>query len=190
MKGRIAIPVTKWQRFVVAGGPYRDKPAGYTGVKMAAEIHAPHAVSIPTQDFSTPDPVVMNRGLREAIELMNEGKPLYAGCAGGIGRTGLFLAVLAKAFGVNDPIKYVRAHYYAHAVETSAQMKYVEQFPFEPATKKLVANVKRHAWRRFWRTELTDLPEKTYATKADIARLQEQIDALKESSVKSVFYNR
>lgn len=45
-----------------------------------------------------------------------------------MGRTGLFLAILAKAVGFNDPVAYVRKHYYNHAVETAEQAKYVEAF--------------------------------------------------------------
>ena len=50
------------------------------------------------------------------------------GCMGGIGRTGLMLALLAKSFGEEDPVRYVRATYYSHAVETAAQKQFIAEF--------------------------------------------------------------
>ena len=50
------------------------------------------------------------------------------GCMGGIGRTGLMLSLLAKAFGVEDPVAYVRKHYYSHAVETKEQRQFIADF--------------------------------------------------------------
>jgi protein-tyrosine phosphatase len=47
---------------------------------------------------------------------------VHVGCRAGIGRTGLFLACLARAAGVEgDPIAHVRAQYDPHAAETAAQ---------------------------------------------------------------------
>ena len=85
-------------------------------------------VDIPTVDFQTPDRQTLYRGLSKAIDLILAGEPVYVGCMGGKGRTGLFLAVLAKAFGVKKPVEYVREHYYAHAVETAEQYDFVKQF--------------------------------------------------------------
>ena len=45
---------------------------------------------------------------------------------GGIGRTGLFLAALAKLSGEKDPVAYVRKHYMPHAVETQQQQDFIK----------------------------------------------------------------
>jgi hypothetical protein len=80
----------------VYGGPYRNCPASMFGVKMAEEIQAPHDVSVPTRDFCVPEIGDMRRGVMLALMAMVQGEDVYAGCMGGIGRTGLFLGVLAK----------------------------------------------------------------------------------------------
>ena len=121
--GELRVAVNKRQYFVVLGGPFMECPSNMKGVKMAREIKQACAVDIPTDDFKTPDRKVLYRGLSKAIDLMLAGEPLYVGCMGGKGRTGLFMAVLAKAFGVKKPVEFVRANYYAHAVETPEQMQ-------------------------------------------------------------------
>jgi protein-tyrosine phosphatase len=110
----------------VCGGPYADKPEGFYGVKMAAEIDRPCEVDVPTVDFQVPDVKTLKAGLLKAYRALQKGKPVYVGCMGGIGRTGLFLACLAKVSGIADPVKFVRAHYYGHAVETAEQKALVK----------------------------------------------------------------
>ena len=112
----------------IYGGPYRKKPAHMRGVKMAAEIKADCDISVPTQDFSVPDPKQLEEGIRKALVMVSKGEPVYVGCMGGVGRTGLFLAVLLKAVGEKQPIKKVRDYYNPHAVETKEQVKFVEDF--------------------------------------------------------------
>ena len=111
---------------ILVGGPYRMKPSHMHGVKMAVEIDAPCDVSIPTEDFSVPDKDDLRRGLQKAVHMILDGKVLWIGCMGGIGRTGLFLAALAKLQGEDDPVAYVREHYYPHAVETGEQRAYID----------------------------------------------------------------
>ena len=114
--------------YTVYGGPYRACPSDVFGVKMAAEIDAPCDVSVPTQDFSIPDVDAATQGLKETVKAVLAGKKVYVGCMGGIGRTGLMLALLAKSFGEEDPVRYVRATYYSHAVETAAQKQFIVEF--------------------------------------------------------------
>lgn len=120
----------------IAGGPYRDKPLMYEGVKMAAEIPAECLISIPTRDFDVPDEQVFKQGLQRAVMAIDLGLPLYVGCMGGIGRTGLFLAGMAKIMTEYrkkmhrpqfDPILYVRQQYIPHAVETKQQVEFIEE---------------------------------------------------------------
>lgn len=128
----------------VHGGPYRQRPEGHFGVKMAAEIKAPCDVSIPTEDYSVPDVKALSDGLTQTLKFMaqNRKAPVYVGCMGGIGRTGLFMAVMAKAFGVDAPVPYVRQFYYGHAVETQEQREFVEAFQITPAQRRLALVIK------------------------------------------------
>lgn len=156
--GSLPVPFCCKLHFTVIGGPYRQCPPNMMGVKMAQEIDLPCAVSIPTRDYCVPTLVDMNRGLIEAVGLVLKREPLYVGCAGGIGRTGLFLAILAKAFGVKDPVAYVREYYHPHAVETVEQRYYVGSFPITPQVRILIKNARKKYWWRFWMSGLTKLP--------------------------------
>lgn len=142
--GILPLPFSRGRYFEVMGGPYPARPKGILGVKMAAEIPLPCLIDIPTRDFQTPDPQAVTAGLILAIDCILQGKPLYVGCMGGKGRTGLFLALLAKSFGVAKPVEYVRQHYYPHAVETPGQYKFVTDFtiPREVRRAIFVAKIK------------------------------------------------
>jgi len=146
MNGTLNLQLAHGQYFVVAGGPYRLKPPGYIGVKMAKEIQAPAEIDIPTRDFDTPPAAEMDHGLRQAVNRILLGQPLYVGCMGGIGRTGLFLAILAKAFGEPDPVAYVRKNYMGHAVETLEQKAYVAAYVIPKGLTKKI-RIARFFWR-------------------------------------------
>lgn len=127
---------------LVYGGPYRNKPDYMFGVKMAVEIQKPCDVSIPTKDFQVPSVFAVDEGLIDTLQAIRAGKDVYVGCMGGIGRTGLFLAIIAKAMGIKDPVAYVRAHYYAHAVETDEQKQYVADYKVQWAARMEVLKLK------------------------------------------------
>lgn len=121
-------------RTEIAGGPYKAKPAGYLGVKMAEEIDLPCEIDIPTRDFQVPSEALFKRGLVQGIMAIAAGNKLYAGCWGGIGRTGLYLAGMAKVMAEYkkkmhrpsfDPVLYVRGQFLSHAVETKQQEQYI-----------------------------------------------------------------
>lgn len=127
------------QTGLVYAGPYgelvrADAPDNALMICMAAELqHLPHDVLVPTHDFCTPDPFLMEIALLRAIRAVAMRQPVAVGCKGGIGRTGLFLALLAKvmyAMGRLDqePLAFVRAVYYPHAVETKGQIAYLHTF--------------------------------------------------------------
>ena len=96
------------------------------GVCVRAE-RAPsgrYNVHLPIHDFSVPSPDQQDEvelALRETLEALLDGKKVYVGCMGGWGRTGLFLALLAKVCGVEEPVTYVRENYSSRAVETAEQ---------------------------------------------------------------------
>lgn len=110
----------------LVGGSYYAKPERMPGVKMAAEIDLPARVSIPTEDFNVPDWMDMEAGLIAVgrMAVMREG-PVYVGCMGGVGRTGLFMAMFAAMCGEQDPVGFVRKHYMRSAVETEQQRKWI-----------------------------------------------------------------
>lgn len=114
--------------FVVTGGPYAVKPLGLYGVNLREQKVGTEDVWLPIRDFSVPRKDQTREALKATIRLMLAGHMVYVGCQGGFGRTGLFLALLAKVFGRRDPIQYVRKHYHRKAVETKEQERFVRSF--------------------------------------------------------------
>lgn len=135
MRGSLPLPSGFFREYRVFGGPYMQRPHGTVGVKMAVEIRAVCDIDVPTEDYSIPSDAVALAGLERAVEDILRGLPVYVGCMGGIGRTGLMLALLAKAWGVQDPVGYVREHYYPHAVETKEQQWFIRSFEIPPRLK-------------------------------------------------------
>lgn len=134
----------------VVGGPYLAKPKGMFGIKMAKEIDAPCDVNIPSEDFGTPNPEVFKAGLLLAAMGLHEYGEVYVGCMGGIGRTGTFMAGLAKVMGESDPVGYVRKTYLAHAVETQGQKDFINRLDVS-TVKHIIAKLcppKKTLWQR------------------------------------------
>ena len=124
------------------------------GVCVRAE-RAPtgrYNVHLPIHDFSVPSPDQQDEvelALRETLEALLEGKTVYVGCMGGWGRTGLFLALLAKVCGVEHPVTYVRENYSPRAVETTKQHSYVMEFD--------VSGLQRWLFWQAWKKRLFGL---------------------------------
>jgi hypothetical protein len=117
----------------IQAGPYRSKPQDMFGVKLAGEINAPCDISIPIRDFGVPaDDAIVRDALRVVLRRLALRQTVYVGCMGGLGRTGTFLALLAKALGRSDPVGYVRENYSHAAVETREQEAYVANFDVSP----------------------------------------------------------
>jgi hypothetical protein len=124
--------------FTVTGGPFdafRPKVNGDFGVCVRAErVPRTADVVVAIKDFDVPRPEQLrdvHYALKETIEQALSGQRVWIGCMGGWGRTGLFMAILAKVCGEHDPIAYVREHYTSHAVETKPQQNYVDEFDVE-----------------------------------------------------------
>ncbi len=112
----------------IYGGPYRDRPKGTFGINMAKELDAYASdVLVPTRDFSVPEEEDLLYGLKQGLLALAVGRKVYVGCMGGIGRTGLYMAAMAKVLGEKDPVGYVRRHYKSHAVETPEQKRFIEE---------------------------------------------------------------
>lgn len=110
----------------ITGGPFDSIPEGAYGVCLeVASARAGQAdVLLPTADFGLPKPEELRAAVAKVLAQMeaNPGQPVHVGCKGGVGRTGLFIAALAKAAGVEgDALDHVRRNYLANAAETPAQ---------------------------------------------------------------------
>jgi protein-tyrosine phosphatase len=128
--------------FEVMGGPYPMKPAFCKGVKLAQEIDLPCDIDLATADFGVPDYGDCRVAVLQTIPLILGGQAVYVGCMGGIGRTGTFLAILAKlanACSLNDKkfdaIQYVRSAYLKHAVERETQVQFIKDFKVDDIAK-------------------------------------------------------
>lgn len=137
-----------WARgtYIVFGGPFakfNPKEEAAYGICLRETKDARADVWLPIDDFSVPkDDAAVNRALKQVVLAILMGHNVYAGCMGGWGRTGLFLAILAKATGQADPVGYVRALYTSHAVETDEQKAYVSDFD----VTEIQLFTKRAAW--------------------------------------------
>ena len=126
------------------------------GVCVRAErVPAEVDVSLPIHDFSTPaeeQTPAVERAIRDTLSAALSGKRVWVGCMGGWGRTGLFLALLAKTCGIADPVGYVRSNYSSKAVETKEQRRYVDEFDVSALQQWLFGRAWRERWYRtvFW----------------------------------------
>ena len=128
------------QPVTITGGPFDAIPDGAFGVclEMQAEKAWLADVAVPTPDFGLPDPAVLRAAVGTVLAQLESDptRPVHIGCRAGIGRTGLFMACLAKAAGVpGDPLDYVRAHYLAHAAETAEQQAMARGFTWPKGEK-------------------------------------------------------
>ena len=116
------------------GGPFDLYEAWRTpnsfGMCVRAEAVPKSADAVlKIQDYNVPKVKAdVQAALEATIWAALSGKDVYVGCMGGWGRTGLFFALIAKALGAKDPVAFVRSTYTSHAVETTEQMRYVDDF--------------------------------------------------------------
>lgn len=134
MSIRGTLPLTVAGRAVtITGGPFDAIPDGAFGVCLepAAEKAWLAEVPLPTADFGLPDPEALRRAVAAVLAQLEAEpeRPVHVGCRAGVGRTGLFMACLARAAGVEgDALDYVRRHYLPHAAETDAQQAMARSF--------------------------------------------------------------
>jgi hypothetical protein len=139
----------------VHGGPFDMrpmKPGSFNVCVRAERVPAEwnHA-HLPIHDFEVPTPEqrqLVEYTLFQALKAGIDGKNVYVGCMGGVGRTGLFMALLAKTAGIDNPVSYVRSTYDKRSVETEEQKTYVARFDVSPVQRRLFW----YAWisRAFW----------------------------------------
>ena len=113
----------------IYAGAFQNASVMMVRVCLAGELRAKydHDLSIDWPDFAPPPPEV--RELLEEVRMhMRMQHPVYVGCYGGTGRTGTFLALLAKMDGIESPIAYVRNEYRKQAVETRPQERFIRDY--------------------------------------------------------------
>lgn len=134
MRVRGTLPLTVAGRAVtVTGGPFDAIPDGAFGVCLEAAAQKAWLadIQLAVPDFGVPEPAALRRAVAAALAQLEAEpeRPLHVGCRAGIGRTGLFLACLARAAGVEgDALDYVRRHYLPGAAETDAQQAMARGF--------------------------------------------------------------
>ena len=134
IKGSMKLPIGG-QELTVFGGSYYFKPHDALGIRMAVEIDQPAEAVVPVRDMGIPGREIypdLYGALLAALYSVSKGRKVYVGCMGGIGRTGLFLALLARLVGIENPVPYVRANYSFLAVETPEQEVFVRDFDLSP----------------------------------------------------------
>jgi hypothetical protein len=98
MNGQLELKLNG-RKVTVMGGPYRDKPSNVKGVKLAQEINIRADVTLDVPDFGVPALKALNNPIYNALTILESEGAIYVGCMGGIGRTGMFMAVLVKTIG-------------------------------------------------------------------------------------------
>lgn len=125
------------------GGPFDNFPGRDKafGVAVRAERIKPGQadVQLPIHDFGVPEYLPnVEAALLAAFKAALQGRPVWVGCMGGWGRTGLFLSLVAKVAGVESPIEFVRKQYTPRAVETRQQYRYVTDFDVKSVRRKVL----------------------------------------------------
>ena len=95
----------------------------YTNLHLAV-------IYLPIPDFDVPDIEALRAAIRQAVLAAQQGHTLVVHCAAGIGRTGTFLACMAKVvFGIDGEkaIAWVR-NYIPGAVEVPTQFEMILKF--------------------------------------------------------------
>ena len=135
---------------------------------MASEIRAACDIAVPCVDFGVPNERVFRQALHLAATNLVNGKRVFIGCGYGIGRTGTFLAALAKLHHevlwrvrsasesgeivVIDPVEEIRDVYYKGAVETKEQADFVRLLDVQWLARWLAFRIKPTSVfdKRFW----------------------------------------
>lgn len=85
-----------------------------------------HDIKFEVSDMQVPKDIKNYRKLVEWTKTqIDAGKKVHAGCIGGHGRTGMFLAALVSLYGEKDAISYVRKNYCDRAVESKTQVEFL-----------------------------------------------------------------
>lgn len=119
--------------YLVLAGPMKKRPFSVKALCLDEAQYVKFGNEkdwlFPIRDFSVPEnPNELRNVLLEVHDYACHNKLVYIGCMGGLGRTGLVLACLLKLHGMYNPVQIVRTAYNPKAVETTDQMRFVEEF--------------------------------------------------------------
>lgn len=125
IRGKLPL-VVAGHAVTITGGPFDSLPEGAFGVCLETQAEKAWLadVLLPTPDFGLPDPDALKAAVGQVMAQLEAApdRPVHVGCKAGVGRTGVFMAALARAAGVQgDALDHVRTHYLSHAAETPAQ---------------------------------------------------------------------
>lgn len=138
--GSLKIVLRSGEYFTIWGGPSRSALPSLTYARVAAEVTMPSVVSMDIPDFSVPAKRQVDEFLGGVVPMILTGEPIYVGCMGGFGRTGMALALICRAFGIKRAVNYVRKNYHPSAVETHAQEQFVSHYKVTDLVKDRVEN--------------------------------------------------
>lgn len=89
-----------------------------------------NVLHLPIKDYGIPDEDLLSQAVESMLDLAQEGENIAIHCSGGLGRSGMLAACMAKrVFGIagEQAIAWVR-RYIPEAVETKEQMQLVVDF--------------------------------------------------------------
>ena len=120
----------------ITGGPFDSWTSAGIGLCLDPTATKRHTATLilDLPDFTAPTQVQLQTTLSSLLDAMraHPEAPVYIGCKAGYGRTGTFIAALAKLAGHPDPVAWTRSHYHPGAVETEAQEAAVAAFTPAP----------------------------------------------------------
>lgn len=122
--GSCSQPIVK-DADIYIGFDYMQVSQVYPWEEQSGPLH----VNFPISDMHAPsDADKFKKLITWVCEQLQAGKKIHAGCIGGHGRTGTFLAAVVKEMlGEEDAITYVRKHYCKKAVESDAQIEFLHK---------------------------------------------------------------
>jgi protein-tyrosine phosphatase len=103
-------------------------------LRLFYESNGLEVIHLPISDFDVPTQETLNAAIEAALDRARAGKNLAVHCYAGYGRTGMFLACMARrvlGMSANEAIEWVRS-YIPTAIEVPDQVDVVKSFKCDP----------------------------------------------------------
>jgi hypothetical protein len=147
LNGAFAVEFPMGIALIFGGAPFRMADMTHLGrvgyptyrVKCATEVPGDADDEVPCQDYSVPRELDLLNAVERAIQAAFQGRAVFAGCYGGIGRTGVFMATVLKVL-MPDMMDYVgltRNLYLRGTIETEEQMELVDEIEVDALRRKV-----------------------------------------------------